>query len=169
MRREDLAAFLARWGETLAALLGVAAGLWLFLLGGWLFWPLGALVAAAAAGWAVLAWRRARFARAPDAPGVVEVDEGQIGYFAPDFGGFVALAELTEIRLVEAAGHRAWRLRTGGGEVLTVPLASPGADRLFEAFSALPGLDTGALVHAMDAPLTGDALWRRAPALRRPG
>ncbi|MCX7888871.1 MAG: hypothetical protein N2422_03965 [Rhodobacteraceae bacterium] len=162
MRRATPAQGLARRGETLAALLGVAGGLWIFLLGGWLFWPLGALVMAVAGAWAVLAWRRARFVRPAEAPGVVEVDEGQIGYYAHDFGGFVALAELSEIRVVEAAGHRAWRLRTAGGEMLTIPLSAAGAERLFEAFSSLPGLDTGALVRAMDAPPAAHPLWRRA-------
>ena len=59
--------------------------------------PAGAALVALAAGLALTAWRRLRFAQGGEAPGVVEVDEGQIGYLGPGIGGFVALLDLVEI------------------------------------------------------------------------
>ena len=76
---------------------------------------------------------------------MVEVDEGQVGYWGPSFGGFVALADLVEVRLTEFHGTRQWRLRTASGEVLTVPVDAAGAEKLYDAFAALPGIDMAAL------------------------
>ena len=46
--------------ETVAALVATGLGLWVFSRGGWVFWPLGALIAGASALWALDAWRRLR-------------------------------------------------------------------------------------------------------------
>ncbi len=66
--------------------------------------PLGAVLGATGLAWLVVALRRRRFARAIEAPGVVEVDEGQIGYLGPTFGGYIALRELAEIRMIDVQG-----------------------------------------------------------------
>jgi len=109
------------------------------------------------------------------APGVVEVDEGQIAYLGPAFGGFVALPDLVEIRLVTMRGRRLWRLRQTDGQVLLIPVDATGAERLFDAFASLPGMDMAALVAAL-SPGTAAApggliagpdmrvLWRRPGA-----
>ncbi|MCE6951194.1 hypothetical protein LAZ40_07405 [Cereibacter sphaeroides] len=150
--RPAAVAALRRWREPAAAALAVAAGLWLASLGGWLMVPVGGVVTLAAAGWALTALRRMRFVRAGEAPGVVEVDEGQVGYLGPTFGGFVALDDMQELRLVALNGQRLWRLRQVDGQVLMIPTGARGAERLFDAFATLPGLDMKALVAALDAP-----------------
>jgi hypothetical protein len=129
-------------------------GLWLMWLGGYVLFPAGALVVVAAAAWALTALRRLRFAMGVHAPGVVEVDEGQIGYLGPTFGGYVAIPDLTELRLVSLHGRRMWRLKQADGQTVLIPIDAAGAERLFDAFASLPGIDMGAVTAAI-APQRG--------------
>lgn len=157
--RPEVQLLLRRWAETAAAGVAVGAGLWLASLGGYFFVPLGGLAALVALGWALIALRRARFTRTADAPGLVEVDEGQLGYLGPAFGGFVALDDIEELRLVTVGGQRLWRLRQADGQALMIPVGAEGAERLFDAFASLPGMDLQALVAAVsDKPLPGSAV-----------
>jgi hypothetical protein len=116
----------------------------------------------------------------------VEVDEGQVGYLGPSFGGFVALPDLVEVRLVTMYGRRLWRLKQADGQALLIPVDAAGAERLFDAFGSLPGMDMAALLAALEAPvaqgrggmpvLRGEGaapeaamlvVWRRTKALTR--
>ena len=92
--RPKALAHLQRWQEVAAAALLAALGLWALVLRGYFFVPLGLVLVALALGWAVIALRRLRFQRPVTAPGLVEVDEGQVGYLGPAFGGYVALRDL---------------------------------------------------------------------------
>lgn len=154
--RPEVVAAISRGREVIAGLIILGVGLWLIGLGGYLLVPVGLAIGALGLGWAMLAWRRMRFAQGSDAPGVVEVDEGQIGYLGPNVGGFVSLPDLVEVRLVTMRGRRLWRLKQSDGQALLIPVDAAGAERLFDAFAALPGMDTAALVAALDsAPSTG--------------
>lgn len=176
LRPEAISAVM-RWREVGLAALVVAVGLWIAGFGGYLLLPVGAVVGALGFGLGVLAWRRMRFANAGGAPGVVEVDEGQISYFGPNAGGFVAIPDLVEVRLATVRGFRFWRLKQSDGQALLVPVEASGAERLFDAFAALPGMDTQALVAALEpvgqasgrgisvvdgAGAIGPVIWRRA-------
>lgn len=164
--RPQIALGARRYAEVLSAGAIAAAGLWCLAQGGYLLAPLGLGLVAFAVSWGVVALRRLRFGAGGSAPGMVEVDEGQIGYFGPRAGGFVALADVVELRIVEVGGLRHWRLRTRDGQALIVPVDAAGADRLFDAFAVLPGLDTAALVRALDAPGgAAQVVWRRPPVL----
>jgi hypothetical protein len=176
-----------RLREVIAACAFGAFGLWLIWLGGYVLFPAGLVVLATAAAWALTALRRLRFAQGVHAPGVVEVDEGQIGYLGPTFGGYVALPELAELRLVTLHGRRMWRLKQTDGQTVLIPIDAAGSDRLFDAFASLPGIDMGALTDVVgrpaphgdarlpvtlgDAPATADMrlIWRRQGALSRGG
>lgn len=147
--RPELAAALSRGREVLAAAALGLMGLWLVSLGGWLLQGLGGGALVVAAGWGFQAWRRMRFAQDGDAPGIVEVDEGQISYFGPATGGAVSLPDLVELRLMSLRGRRVWRLKQSDGQALLIPVEARGADALFDAFATLPGLDTGDLVAAL--------------------
>jgi len=155
--RPEAQAALWRLREVFAAAGLAAVGLWLAALGGYVLVPLGGIVVSLAAGFGLLAWRRMRFAQSGDAPGVVELDEGQISYFGPEVGGAVALADLVELRLITMRGRRMWRLRQDDGQALLIPVSAAGAERLFDAFATLPGMDTGVLVAAVD-PVVGVGL-----------
>jgi hypothetical protein len=162
--RPDLSRRLRRWSELAAALFAALVGGVIMRLGGYLFLPVGAILTLLSLGWALTALRRLSFQRDVAAPGVVEVIEGQVSYFGPSFGGFVALDDLTELRLAEVHGTRQWRLRTASGEVLLIPVDAAGADKLYDAFATLPGIDMAALTTALDAGTTTLPLWRRPQA-----
>jgi hypothetical protein len=147
--RPEASAALWRLREVFAAVALGGVGAWLAALGGYVLVPLGAAVIVLAAGFGVLAWRRMRFAQVGVAPGVVEFDEGQVSYFGPNAGGAVALRELVELRLMTLGGRRVWRLKQQDGQALLIPVEAMGAERLFDAFAALPGMDTAALVAAV--------------------
>lgn len=150
MIRPELRKWLSRWSEALIAAALSLAGLWLMLRGGWFFALIGALVGLVGAALLIGAWRRMPFRRHISAPGVIEIDEGIIRYYgATDLGGEIALREVTEIRLVRLAGRGHWRLRATNGEALLVPVDAAGADGLAHAFTALPGVDMGALSAAL--------------------
>ncbi|MDP4031857.1 MAG: hypothetical protein Q8P60_03200 [Pseudorhodobacter sp.] len=179
MIRPAVRAALHRWREVIVAAALAGFGLWLMALGGWLLTPIGAAALVLALGLGVLALRRMRFWHGVGAPGVVEVIEGQISYFGPDVGGFVALPELVEVRLVTLHGRQNWRLKQADGQALLIPVAAAGAAQLFDAFASLPGMDSQALVAALelgpgaaqgralmaatDAFVIGRVIWRRAP------
>ncbi len=171
--RQDVIDLAARWREAIIGAAVTAVGVWLVWLGGYLLVPLGGLLVVLGASWVVLAIRRLRFDQPGDAPGVVEVLEGQISYFGPTVGGSVGIPELVDIRLLTLRGRRVWRLKQADGQAILIPVEAAGAERLFDAFAALPGMDTAALVAAVRSERqgTGTALaldtevrqvWRRS-------
>jgi len=171
--RPEVISLLHRASEVISATCLLAFGLWLMWLGGYLLFPIGLAVAAIAVGWGAMALRRMRFAQAVNSPGVVEVDEGQIGYLGPQIGGYVNLPDLIELRLIALRGRRMWRLKQQDGQAILIPVDAQGAETLFDAFASLPGMDASALVEALQAkPISGSGalsiaaetrvIWRRA-------
>lgn len=159
--RPEVAARLQRWHEVIAALLALAFGLWVLTRGGWLFGALGLVIAGVALGLARAAWQRLRFVPQGEAPGVIEIDEGQVAWFGPGGGGFLSLAELTGLGLIRVQGLRCWQLRQSDGQALLIPVAAEGADRLYDALTALPGIEGEVLVRALATEADQPFLWRR--------
>jgi hypothetical protein len=147
--RPELVEAFSRKREVIAAAALAALGLWLLLQNGYLGPLAGLLFLAVGLGWAALALRRLRFQQAGEAPGIVRVTEAQIAYFGPRVGGFISLAEIAEVRLLTLRGRRVWKLKQGDGAVLHIPVEADGAEALFDAFAALPGMDTAELVAAL--------------------
>ncbi len=164
--RPEALATLARWREVMAALGAFGVAVWLFRLGGYILAPMGALLGVAALGWVIIALRRIRFSRPVNAPGLVEVDEGQIGYFGAGLGigGYVALRDLVEIRLLRLRGSLYWRLKQSDGQAVLIPVAAAGAPALYDAFATLPGIDMGRLTAALDRRTPAQSLWQRPDA-----
>jgi hypothetical protein len=175
--RPEVTALAWRLREILAGALIIVFGLWLIALGGYLLTPVGAVITALGLAWTLLAYRRIRFAQVVATPGVVEVDEAQVGYLGPQGGGYVSIADLQEIRLLTLRGRRVWRLKQLDGQALLIPVDATGAERLFDAFAALPEMNTAALIAALEPetraattlPLRGDIpemrlVWRRRGA-----
>ena len=165
MIRPEVLAFLHRAREVIVAAFVMGLGAWLMALGGYLLVPLGLAIGAIGLSFGVLAWRRMRFAQGSESPGVVEVDEGQVGYLGPTAGGYVSLPELVELRLLALRGRRVWRLKQADGQALLIPVDAAGAERLFDAFASLPGMDSGALVQALEPSAGGTGT---LPALQTP-
>ncbi len=160
--RPEARAALRRWRETAVAVAVVCGGIAIAGLGGWFYRPLGALVAGAGVAFCLVALRRLRFADASPGPGLVEVTEGEIAYFGPEGGGFVAVREIAELALVHRSGMPFWRIRPDAGTALVVPVGAAGAAGLFDALAGLPGLDPARLVAAADDDGGPDrVLWRR--------
>jgi hypothetical protein len=80
-------------------------------------------------------------------------------------GDIAALRDLVEIRLLRLNGQAHWRLRSAGGEALLIPVDAAGAEVLAHGFTALPGLDMGAvsqaLAHVSEQPDATRLVWRR--------
>lgn len=160
MIRPEVWAMVLRGQEVILATLLALFGLWLMILGGYILLPIGGAILAVAVSMAVLALRRLRFSKHSGAIGVVEVDEAQIGYFGPTDGGFISLQDMVELRLLRVGGVDMWRLKQSDGQTLLIPVAATGAERLFDAFAALPEMNTADLA----APLAGSdmrMIWRR--------
>ena len=149
MIRPEAQRALWRWREVAAGLGLALLGLWGMRLGGYLLVPLGAAVALAGMSLALLAWRRLRFATQGEAPGVVQVIEGQVSYMGPQVGGFVSLRDLIELRLIAMQGRRLWRLKQADGQTLLIPVQAAGSEALFDAFAALPGMSSADLIAAL--------------------
>ncbi len=168
--RPELAAGLRRWSEVLTGLAVATFGLWALQARGAFFQGLAVLVVLAGLALAVIGWRRMRFQRAGNAPGVVQIVEGQISYFGPTNGGFMALSDLVELHLVEHGAS--WQLIGQDDTRLEIPVAATGADALFDLFARLPELRMQLLLDALDdpAPPSARALWlhpaRRGAHLR---
>lgn len=154
---------LLRWRE--AAIGGAVTLLGLY----WLVSSFGLLrwlsVAVIALGVALL-WsgiQRARFRGGHGGIGVVQVDERQVTYLAPIGGGFASIDGLTSVEIgPDRAGLPVWRFRSPG-EILTIPTSAEGTDGLFEALSALKGIDMQAAIRASTGkPETTVIIWQKS-------
>ncbi len=150
--RPEVTDLIWRAREVVWASLVVALGGWLIALGGYLLIPLGVVVGSIGLVLALTALRRMRFQQSVAAPGLVELDEAQVGYMGPEVGGYLSLNELVELRLLSLRGRRVWRLKQADGQALLIPVDAKGAERLFDAFANLPGMDTSTLVAALGQP-----------------
>ena len=155
--RPEIVAALSRLREPLAAMALAGFGGWIALGGGYVLLPLGLALTGLGLGWAVLSLRRLRFRQEGEAPGIVRVTEAEIAYLGPRIGGFVGLPDLAEVRLLTLRGRRIWKLRPAHGEPLHIPVESQGAEALFDAFAALPGMDSAALVAALGTETATDS------------
>lgn len=171
MIRPEIREMLARYGEVLAGGMVVLLGVLSFKQFG-LFWQgLGAVLVLAGLGIAWTAWRRVRLtAKTHDGPGVVEVDERQITYFAPLGGGAVSINDLARVTILTNdqgpfAEDVHWLLEENGGTRLLIPNSAEGAAQLFDALSPLKGVDFEAAIRAMGSTASDSfVIWAKDPA-----
>jgi hypothetical protein len=160
--RPDARAALLRWREVLIGGAALAIGLWLAIGGAGLPVLFGLALLSLGAFLIVTGLRRARFRTGAEGPGLVRVDEGRILYMGPLSGGMVALDDLTEIAFQRDAAGGTWRLTPVQATPLEIPEGAQGAEALLDALAPLPGLDTGAMVRAVQDRRTGlITVWRR--------
>lgn len=140
---------LTRWRDLIIAALFACLGLfWALTTFGILKW-IGWLLVVAAALFAWSGLQRLWFSRAKGGVGVVTVKEGQITYLGPYEGGVVAVTELREIILDYGQNPPCWVLKQLGQHDVHIPLNAEGTDALFDVFAALPGLQTGPMLAAL--------------------
>ena len=148
MIRPELAAALSRWREALAGAALLGLGLWMAAGIGSVRW-LGWVVALAGAALVVAGLRLGRFRTGGEGPGIVTVDERRIVYMGPLTGGAVAVAGIRRLDLDPSARpDPAWTITTAEG-ALHIPVTAKGADALYDAFAALPGIDTGRMLREL--------------------
>jgi len=163
--RPKARALLHRWREVVAGAAIVAATLVAASFSfGVTRWTLFALAAAGAA-LTVTALQRLRFSRGGGGAGVVRVVERRITYLGPLDGGFADLGALTRLTLDPTGRPAHWRLLSGDGTTLDIPVDALGADALFDTFAALPGIRSHDILAALnDAPDRPVTVWQvRAP------
>lgn len=155
MIRPEVAALFWRYSEVLAGLGLAAIGYWTTQGLGFFWNIIGAILIGAGLGLAWTAWRKLRLtSQNLDGPGVVEVDERQITYFAPHEGGAVSINDLARVTIVTndqgpIADDIHWLLEENGGGRLLIPNSAEGAGQLFEGLASLKGIDFEAAIRAM--------------------
>ena len=171
--RPEAVARLRMLREPVLSVAVLGAGLWLIWRGYVEVGPLalgaGTLLALAGGGLLRASLRRMRLTSAQIAEGVVVIDEARIGYMGPRDGGFVDLPSLVAVEIAaQRSGVHAWVLTADDGTRLEIPLGAKGAERVFDALSALPGIDfdAGAAALGPSGPRR-IRLWERAGAANR--
>ncbi|MEX0311299.1 MAG: hypothetical protein AB3N17_13770 [Tateyamaria sp.] len=165
--RPEAKATLWRWREVLAGLgLAVLALWWLAQARGVLGYIAPVMLVGAGA-LIMVGLQRGRFRGAGGGLGTVQVDEGEVTYYGPLSGGSVSLRELQRLTLDGAQRPAHWRLDQPHQPPLMIPVDADGADALFDAFAALPGLKTERMLAQMRAdPDAAVLIWERsAPTL----
>ncbi len=156
--RPEIAGFARVWREPLVLAAMILVGLLLFRHGQNRADPalqfFGLLIAVPFTLGLIPAIRSVRLRRQRLDPGLIEVAERQITYLGPHFGGTVSVDALTRIEIIttDDGPFRPdvfWTLFHNDGPALSIPANAEGADLLLDAFSALPGFDTRAVIRAM--------------------
>jgi hypothetical protein len=112
---------------------------------------------------AFAAFQRARFASRGQGVGVVEIDEGIISYLTAYTGGQVEIEMLTSVILIPAdKGIAHWQLETSGQIPLTIPLNAVDAEKLFDVFVSLDGIETERMLRQIkETPKSPVVIWRK--------
>lgn len=144
---------LLRWREVLIGGALILAGVHLAVFGLGIQRWMGAGMAGIGI---MLVWegvRRARFPAPGGGAGMVDVDERQITYFGPLGGGSISINELVRIivrtsDLGPLAPDFYWDFFDDAGQSLTIPGDAEGVELIFDALSALQGVDYEAVTKA---------------------
>lgn len=141
--RPEIKEMLWRWREVGMALIVVCLFLWFatssFGVMRWIGFGLVALSVILI----IAAIQRARFSGKTDGRGVVDIDEGVVSYMLPFGGGQIEVENLTCVLLLPAdAGPAHWQLEATGQSALQIPLDAFGAEKLFDVFVSLKGIET---------------------------
>lgn len=112
--------------------------------------------------WGINAVARARLKSNSTGEGVVLLDEGRIGHFGPETGGFVDIDALTSVQLSGPPGKRCWVLSHLDGPPITIPVTARDADQLIDFLVSLDGVSALPISAAIasDKPVE---LWRARP------
>jgi hypothetical protein len=112
---------------------------------------------------AFAALQRVRFASQGQGVGVVEIDEGIISYLTAYTGGQVEIEMLTSVILIPAQkGVAHWQLEAPGQIPLLIPLNAVDAEKLFDVFVSLDGIETERMLRQIkETPKLPVVIWRK--------
>ena len=164
--RPEINELLRRWAEAL--IVGTAAALLFgYALRGAMSRPIvvTAVLLAIGAAAAALTWiaaQKARIRGGAGEPGVVRIEETRITYFGPLNGGVAHLPDIQRISIQKGSHGALWVIEQADLPPLAIPVAARDADRLPEAFAALPGFWIGRAAKAIasEAP-DAQQIWAR--------
>ena len=151
--RPEVAAALRRWREVLAGLVVALIGIWLITNRFGALYLIGWGLAVGGISMVIAGARHARFPAGSGGPGIVELDERQLTYFSPDAGGAVSLDDLSKIAIRTTdqgpfVSDMFWEWTDGSGQTLAIPSDAEGSEQIFDALSALSGVDYDAIMKA---------------------
>ncbi|MEJ6390348.1 hypothetical protein [Gymnodinialimonas ulvae] len=161
--RPEAMAVLGRWREVGMATAVILIGVWIALRpGGVIVTGFGYVLIALGTAFMVPALRRARFFAGKDGPGAVQVDEGRILYMGPVTGGTMALDDVRVLSVRRDGDDQVTWVLADEAQLLVIPVDAAGADALFDAFAALPGLNVERLIRAVQSRTKGSQkVWSR--------
>ncbi len=165
MIRPEMRDFLLRWREVGVGLIVLILGVyWAFTVFGFLlYFAFLVIIAGLAIIWG--GFRRARFPVRGGGAGLVEVDERQITYFGPRGGMAVSIDGLVRVEVetmpqTPSGPELYWVFYTDGAPAMRIPGNAAGVSALFDALTALPGVDYNAATAAASATEPGVyAIW----------
>ena len=165
--RPEAKATLWRWREVLVGVGLAVLALWLLAQARGVLGYIAPVLLVGAGALIMVGLQRGRFRGASGGLGTVQVIEGEVIYFGPLTGGSVALRELQRLTLDGGQTPPHWRLDQPDHTPLLIPVDADGADALFDAFSALPGLRTEQMLAKLRAGTRAPVvIWERsAPTL----
>jgi len=163
--RPEAQATLMQWREALLGILILLLGVWWISGSGILRW-VGVAVTLGGAALFYIGYQRARFRVGKGGPGVVTVDEGQVSYFGPLSGGMVAIDDLAMVVLDPAQTPPVWILQQPRQADVMIPVNAEGAELLFDAFAALPGIRTEFMLSSLKADRTQPVVIWAKPVTR---
>ncbi len=140
--RPEVQETLFRFRETIVGTVLVALGIYWTFAGIGLLKYLGVALILAATLLVIAGLQRAKFRVGRGGAGVVQVTEHQISYYGPLTGGAVSIDAMTQLELDPRQKPAHWVLRQAGQDPLHIPITAEGADALFDAFGALPKINT---------------------------
>ncbi|MGR3435434.1 MAG: hypothetical protein ACU0CO_11195 [Shimia sp.] len=149
--RPEAAAVLARWRDVLIGFGLMALGTVWVVRGTALLPTLGVVVGLLGAAFVTIGLRRVVFPPGGDGPGIVEITERRIAYMGPETGGVVSIDALARVEIETGRAGLVWHLAGADGTRLAIPGAARGADGLFDALIALPGLNEAEAARAVRA------------------
>ncbi len=151
--RPEAAKALRRWREVLAGLVVGLIGVWLVTNRFGALYLIGWGLAVGGFSMVFAGIRHARFPAGSGGLGIVEVDERKLTYFSPDKGGAVSLDDLLKVAIrtnddSPIASDMFWEWTDTAGQTLSIPGDAEGSEQIFDALSALSGVDHDAIMRA---------------------
>lgn len=162
--RAEVSSTLWRWREVALLLVILALSLWWVFTGHGLMRIIGGGLAAIAI---LFLYPTIQVARASVAheieTGVVEITERRIRYLGPETGAEVSIDSLVAVDIEATPNTSVWILASTDGTALKIPTGAEGADRLYDAMSALHGVNFDQMVKALGSDTEKTfTIWRKA-------
>jgi len=164
--RQELRYAIWRYRDALIGIAVLLLGVYWVVNGFGFISILGMSVAVVGALLALAGIQRGRFRSGLGGAGVVQVDEGEVTYFGPFYGGSVVIENIVKVEL-DPTNRLApvWVLYDRVAGRIRVPTNAEGAEALFDVFANLDGIET----ERMLAELQKDhkkpvVIWQAKPA-----